>query len=117
LANEKLPDDGIDVDLLMDIQKKEWKAELPDGKEIIWYPYLECLHSDDFRLIAKIQTIIETVPLKLNYYQVLPATSTNPYSVRMALEVLYSGQGKIKYSGNVPDFNDVIKKIPPTAIE
>jgi hypothetical protein len=37
--------------------------------------------------------------------------------VRLALEIIYNGKGEIKYTGNVPNFEDVAIKISPTAVE
>jgi len=102
---------------LVAITKQMWHAETPDGKEIYWIPNGNACLGGDVEIVTKIESLVENTPLNLSYNQKLPATTSNPYSVKLALEMLYNGKEAIKYSGNVPDLKDVKVKISPTATE
>jgi hypothetical protein len=107
---------------LFERSKQTWAAETPDGREVMWI-----LSKNgggligDSDLITEIEGFLEEKEmrggLKLNFYQTLPANLDNKYSVKLALETLYRGKAPIMYSGNVPDLNDVIVKIPHRAVE
>jgi len=107
-----------EVDMIMARQKLKWSALTPDGKSVDWYPSGVYITGDGY-LCTDIENLIEFQPerLKLSHFQKLPNTVSNPYTVKLALEILYYGKGAIEYSGNVPDFKDVIVKIPDSAVE
>jgi len=107
-----------EVDMLLARQKDKWSAMTPDGKRIEWYPSGVYITGDGV-LCTQISNLIEFQPerLKLSQFQNLPNTLSNPYSVKLALEILYNGKEAIKYFGNVPDFKDVIVGIPESAVE
>ena len=107
-----------EVDMIMAQQKLSWSAMTPDGKSLDWYPSGVYITGDGM-LCTDIENLIEFQPerLKLSHFQKLPNTVSNPYTVKLALEILYYGKGAIEYFGNVPDFQDVIVKIPKSAVE
>ena len=107
------------LDLLFAEAELRWHAITPDNKRIEWHPdgYL----GGDPMLTTLVESIIVDEPhkLKLNYSQRLPADLKNPYSVRLALQVVYqfSGFEEIQYFGNVPNLDDLTAKIPKGAVE
>lgn len=107
------------VDSLFANAKLEWQAITPDNKRLEWNPSGILL--GDPMLATLVESIIEDEPdkLKLNHSQTLPADLKNPYSVRLALQVIYQFNGfeNIRYFGNVPNLDDVTTKIPKDAIE
>jgi hypothetical protein len=107
-----------EVDMLLAKQKLKWSATTPDGKKLDWYPTGVCI-TGDAMLCSEVESLIELKPqlLKLSQFQTLPSDVSNPYSVKLALEILYNGKGAIKYFGNEPDFSDVIVEIPESAVE
>ena len=107
-----------EVDMIMAEQKLRWSAMTPDGKSIDWYPSGVYITGDGY-LCTDVENLIEFQPekLKLSHFQKLPNTVSNPYTVKLALEILYNGKEAIKYFGNVPDFKDVIVEIPESAVE
>jgi hypothetical protein len=107
-----------EVDMIRARQKLKWSAMTPDGKTLEWYPSGVYITGDP-GLSTEIENLIEFQPerLKLSYFQKLPNTVSNPYTVKLALEILYNGKEAIKYFGNVPDFKDVIVEIPESAVE
>jgi hypothetical protein len=115
MINKKLQ---AQVDLAHANAKLKWHAKTPDGKIFEWYPAGDYVGGDPF-VATQVESIILHQPwrLKLGFYQSLPADVTNPYSVRLALQILYDGMGDIEYFGNVPNFDDVIDKLPPGAVE
>jgi hypothetical protein len=107
-----------EVDMLSARQKLKWSAMTPDGKTLEWYPSGVYITGDGF-LCTEIENLIEFQPekLKLSHFQKLPNKISNPYTVKLALEILYNGKEAIKYFGDVPDFKDVIVEIPESAVE
>jgi hypothetical protein len=112
------PRKQAEVEKLLANAKLRWSAVTPDGKEIDWYPAGAYVVGDP-DLSAQISTMLESdyTKLRLSHNQYLPNDISNPHSVRLALEIIYNGKGEIKYTGNVPNFEDVAIKISPTAIE
>lgn len=111
-------DRQAEVDMLLARQKLKWSAMTPDGKSLQWYPSGVYVTGDGL-LCTEVENLIKLQPerLKLSQFQNLPSDLSNPYSVKLALEILYNGKEAIKYFGNVPDFKDVIVQIPESAVE
>lgn len=107
-----------EVDMIMARQKLRWSAMTPDGLSLDWYPSGVYITGDSL-LCTQVENLIEFQPerLKLSYFQKLPNKISNPYTVKLALEILYNGKEAIKYFGDVPDFKDVIVEIPESAVE
>ena len=89
MINKKLQ---AQVDLAHANAKLSWHAKTPDGKIFEWYPAGDYVGGDPF-VATQVEGIILHQPwrLKLGFYQSLPADVTNPYSVRLALQILYDG--------------------------
>ena len=115
MINKKLQ---AQVDLASKNAKLAWHANTPDGKVFRWYPAGDYVGGDGL-VATQVESIILYQPwrLKLSFNQSLPADVSNPYSVRLALEILYDGQGEIEYFGNVPNLEDLIDKLPDGAVE
>lgn len=103
-----------DVEKWVESKKTRWEAVTPDGKKFQW---TENYLAGDSEVVAKVKSTIKLVPLHLSHFFVLPADTKNPYSVKCALEMVYMNQGEIKYSGNEPNFDDVLPKLGKNDIE
>ncbi len=103
-----------DVDRLKARRESQWNAETPDGKSVYWNN-IGLFGDND--VVAKVLSRVEMGELNLSHFMVLPSNSKNPYSVKLALELVYLGKGEIKYSGNVPNFEDILPKLNENGVE
>jgi hypothetical protein len=103
-----------DIDKWFESKKTKWEAVTPDGKNFVW---TDSYLAGDSEVVAKVKSTVKLQPLHLSHFFVLPADTKNPYSVKCALEMLYMNKGEIKYSGNEPNFEDVLPKLGRNDIE
>jgi len=115
MINKKLQ---AELDSAEEHARLSWHANTPDGKVFRWYPGGDYVGGDPF-VATQVESIILDQPwrLKLGFYQSLPADVANPYSARLALQILYDGMGEIEYFGNVPNLEDLTDKLPDGAVE
>ena len=73
------------IDKVMRERKYSWTAEGPDGRVFEWNTFGI---DGDNSLVAEVLVTMDVEPLKLGYYKILDSDIKNPYSVRLALEMV-----------------------------